>query len=209
MKFIVNKKIFIPRPETEELVNWIIKNHFHQKNLQIFDLGTGSGCIGITLKKKLYKTDKIYAIDYSDYIINIANKNSILNHVDISFMKINILNNINSISKSIINRSTINIVVSNPPYVKKSHKKLLHNIIHHEPHHAIFVSDKDPIIFYKKISLWIKEKFDGIVYVYFEINSLYYIKISSFLKKIGFLDIKIKKDFQGSSRMIFSKYINS
>ncbi|WP_185873536.1 N5-glutamine methyltransferase family protein [Blattabacterium cuenoti] len=206
MKFIVNKKIFIPRPETEELVNWIIKNHLNQKNLQVFDLGTGSGCIGITLKKKLF-IDKIYAIDCYDNIINIANKNSVFNNSEISFMKIDILNNLNSIPKSFINKSTVNIVVSNPPYVKISRKKFLHNIIHYEPQHAIFVSDKDPIIFYKKISLWIKERFYGIVYVYFEINSFYCKEIYSFLKRIGFFNIKIKKDFQGLSRMIFSKYI--
>ncbi|WP_238785113.1 N5-glutamine methyltransferase family protein [Blattabacterium cuenoti] len=207
IKFFIQENVFIPRPETEELVYWIIKNHINiHKKLQVFDLCTGSGCIGITLKQKIPQIRKIYAIDFSKTAIKNAYKNAILNHVELTFIKLDILNNINLIPKSIIEKNFINIIVSNPPYVKKSHKKFLHPIIQYEPHHALFVPDEDPIIFYKKISLWIINNFIGMVYVYFEINQLYYLEIIFFLKRLGFINIKIKKDFQGLFRMISAEY---
>ncbi|WP_242673924.1 hypothetical protein [Blattabacterium sp. DPU] len=101
----------------------------------------------------------------------------------------------------------INIIVSNPPYIRLSDKKFLHpNIVQYEPYQALFVPDEDPLIFYKKISFWIKKRFTGIVFVYFEINQLIYLDIIDFLKKIGFLNIEIKKDFQGFFRMVRAVY---
>ncbi|WP_185869355.1 HemK/PrmC family methyltransferase [Blattabacterium cuenoti] len=211
MKFIVNEKVFIPRPETEELVSWIL--HIFNTNIitintghiQIFDLGTGSGCISITLKKKKPDIGLIYAIDAYTEVIDIARKNAALHNVEISFKKVNILKNI--ISIPIINKHSINIIVSNPPYVKLSEKKLLHlNIIQYEPHKALFITDEDPLIFYKKISFWIKKSFTGIVYVFFEINQFIYLDIIDFMKKIGFSNIKIKKDCQGFFRMIHAVF---
>ncbi|WP_185871965.1 N5-glutamine methyltransferase family protein [Blattabacterium cuenoti] len=206
MEFIVNKNVFIPRQETEELVYWILQDNKNTKNSQIFDIGTGSGCISITLKKKKPKIGHIYAIDFSQKIIDIARKNAKLHNVKISFKKVNILNSDIPIQKKINNNSII-IIISNPPYIRISEKKLLHpNIIQYEPFQSLFVPDKDPLIFYKKISFWIKKKLTGIVYVYFEINQFIYLDIIKFLKKIGFFNIKIKKDFHGFFRMIRAVY---
>ncbi|WP_185873601.1 N5-glutamine methyltransferase family protein [Blattabacterium cuenoti] len=207
MNFIVNEKVFIPRPETEELVSWIlqdiIKINNCRKKVQIFDLGTGSGCIAITFKKKLYNKCHIHAIDFSNEALSIAKKNAQLHHVKIFFRKVNILRNLISIP---ILKNSINILVSNPPYIIKSEKKFLHpNIIQYEPFQALFVPDNNPFIFYKKILFWGKKMFTGVLYVYFEINQFFSLDILiNFLKKKigGMYKLEIRKDFQGFLRMI-------
>ncbi|WP_185855808.1 N5-glutamine methyltransferase family protein [Blattabacterium cuenoti] len=212
MDFIVNEKVFIPRPETEELVSWIIQDHkdhnittypYTKKNsdqIQIFDIGTGSGCISITLKKKLPQIQHIYAADFSHEILSIARKNATFHNVKIFFKKIDILKNLISIP---IKKYPVNIIVSNPPYIRLSEKKLLHpNIFQYEPFQALFVPDEDPLIFYKEILFWIKEKFTGKVCVYFEINQFIHLDIMNFMKKTGFRNIEIRKDIQGFFRMI-------
>ncbi|WP_185853081.1 N5-glutamine methyltransferase family protein [Blattabacterium cuenoti] len=206
MEFIVNEKVFIPRPETEELVSWILQDNKNTRNIPIFDIGTGSGCIGITLKKKNPEIGHIYAIDFYQEVLNIARKNAELHNVEISFQKVDLLKDSISIPPK-MDENSVSIIVSNPPYVRLSERKLLHpNIIQYEPFQALFVPDEDPLIFYKKISFWIKKKLIGIVYVYFEINQFIYLDIIDFLKKIGFLNIEIRKDFQGFFRMIRAVY---
>ncbi|AFJ90747.1 HemK/PrmC family methyltransferase [Blattabacterium sp. (Blaberus giganteus)] len=209
MKFIVNEKVFIPRPETEELVYWILQDH-HKVNrnhsVQVFDIGTGSGCISITLKKKKPEIIHIYAIDSAQGALDIASENAKLHNVKISLKNIDILKNSMNIPTK-MNKNTVNIVVSNPPYIRLSEKKLLHpNIVQYEPYQALFVPDEDPLIFYKKISFWIKKRFTGIVYVYFEINQFIYLDIIDCLKQIGFTNIEIRRDFQGFFRMIRAIY---
>ncbi|WP_317168622.1 N5-glutamine methyltransferase family protein [Blattabacterium cuenoti] len=209
MKFIVNEKVFIPRPETEELVYWILQDHknfIHNKPIQIFDIGTGSGCISITLKKKKPEILHVYAIDSDKEALNIAFQNARLHNVKISLKNIDILKDkIDTYPK--MDNNYVNIIVSNPPYVRLSEKKFLHpNIVQYEPYQALFVPDEDPLIFYKKISFWIKKKLTGIVYVYFEINQFIYSDIIYFLKKIGFLNIEIRKDYQGFFRMVRAVY---
>ncbi|WP_185850743.1 N5-glutamine methyltransferase family protein [Blattabacterium cuenoti] len=201
--FIINDNIFIPRPETEELVSWIIQDHReHSENIQIFDIGTGSGCIGITLKKELPKTRHIHAIDSSISSIFIASKNSKIHQEKILIKKIDILQKKTEIP--IYKKYKMNIIVSNPPYIRQSEKKLLHpNIFQYEPFQSLFVSDEDPFIFYQAIISWIHENFKtGTVYVYFEINQFLYLEFLIFMKKNGFLNLEIKKDIQGSFRMI-------
>ncbi|AGW86088.1 Protein methyltransferase hemK-like protein [Blattabacterium sp. (Nauphoeta cinerea)] len=205
MKFIVNEKVFIPRPETEELVYWILQDH---KNcnypVQVFDIGTGSGCISITLKKKKPEISHIHAIDFDQKALDIAHKNAKLHNVKISLKNIDILKNE---IPSNMNKNFVHIIVSNPPYVKLSEKKLLHpNIVQYEPYQALFVPDEDPLIFYKKISFWIQKRLTGIIYVYFEINQFIYSDIIDLLKKRGFLNIEIRKDFQGFFRMVRAVY---
>ncbi|WP_185858276.1 N5-glutamine methyltransferase family protein [Blattabacterium cuenoti] len=203
MEFIVNEKVFIPRPETEELVLWILQEHKSHNFVQIFDIGTGSGCISIILKKR--KLGMIHAIDFSHEILDIARKNAKLHNVEISFEKVNLLKEMIPTSK--MNNNSVSIIVSNPPYIRLSERKFLHpNIIQYEPIQALFVPDEDPFIFYKKIFFCIKKKFAGIVYVYFEINQFIYLDVIELLSKIGFLNIEIRKDFQGYSRMIRAVY---
>ncbi|WP_185851894.1 N5-glutamine methyltransferase family protein [Blattabacterium cuenoti] len=211
MKFIVNEKVFIPRPETEELVYWILqdqdhKDYNHDTPVQVFDIGTGSGCISITLKKKKPEIIHIFAIDSDQEALDIACKNAKLHNVKITLKNIDILKDVTYIPPK-MNKNYVNIIVSNPPYVRLSEKKLLHpNIVQYEPYKALFVPDEDPLIFYKKISFWIKKRLTGIVYVYFEINQFIYLDIIDFMKKIGFLNIEIKKDFQGYFRMVRGVY---
>lgn len=210
MKFIVNEKVFIPRPETEELVNWILQENYEDpykdNHVQIFDIGTGSGCVAITLKKIKPKIGHIYAIDYSNEIISISKKNERLHNVIISLMKLDVLNDLIFYCPKTKN-NTISIVVSNPPYIRLSEKKMLHpNITQYEPYRALFVPNNDPLVFYKKISFWIKKRFNGIVYIYFEINQFIYLDLLNFLRNIGFFNIEIKKDYQGIFRMIRAIY---
>ncbi|WP_113738303.1 N5-glutamine methyltransferase family protein [Blattabacterium clevelandi] len=208
MDFLVNEKVFIPRPETEELVSWIIDDYKikNSENIQIFDIGTGCGCISITLKKKLPKIRSIHAIDLSHEVLSIARINSKLHNVKIFLRKVDILHNLIFLQK--IKKYTVNIIVSNPPYVRVSEKKLMHpNIVQYEPFQALFVPDEDPFIFYKKIIFWIKKRFTGVVvYVYFEINQFIHLDFIHFMKKYGFTDIEMRKDFQGVFRMIRATY---
>ncbi|AWU42653.1 peptide chain release factor N(5)-glutamine methyltransferase [Blattabacterium punctulatus] len=208
MDFLVNEKVFIPRPETEELVSWIINDYKikNSENIQIFDIGTGCGCISITLKKKLPKIRSIHAIDLSHEILSIARINSKLHNVKIFLRKVDIIHNLIFLQK--IKKYPVNIIVSNPPYVRVSEKKFMHpNIFQYEPFQALFVPDEDPFIFYKKIIYWIKKRFTGVVvYVYFEINQFIHLDFIHFMKKYRFTDIEIRKDFQGGFRMIRAKY---
>ncbi|AWU43747.1 peptide chain release factor N(5)-glutamine methyltransferase [Blattabacterium sp. (Cryptocercus kyebangensis)] len=208
MDFLVNEKVFIPRPETEELVSWIIEDYKikNSENVQIFDIGTGSGCISITLKKKLPKIRYIHAIDFSHEVLSIARINSKLHNVKIFLRKVDILHNLIFFQR--IKKYTVNIIVSNPPYVRVSEKKFMHpNIFQYEPFQALFVPDEDPFIFYKKIIFWIKKMFTGVVVcVYFEINQFIHLDFIHFMKKSGFMDIEIRKDFQGFFRMIRATY---
>ncbi|WP_317168055.1 HemK/PrmC family methyltransferase [Blattabacterium cuenoti] len=210
-EFIVNETVFIPRPETEELVAWILKDHRkNNKRIQIFDIGTGSGCISITLKKKIPEIEHIYAIDYSKKIINLAKKNAKLHNVKISFIHMDILKCLLPFSKKIIGNignNKTNIIVSNPPYIRLYEKKFLHpNITQYEPFKALFVPDENPLIFYKKIFSFIKTTFTGVVFIYLEINQFIYIDILCFLKKKGCYNIEIKKDYYGFFRIIRAKY---
>ncbi|WP_185859632.1 N5-glutamine methyltransferase family protein [Blattabacterium cuenoti] len=207
MDFIVNEKVFIPRPETEELVSWIIQDHKkNSENVQVFDLGTGSGCIGITLKKKLPKIRHIHAVDFYPESLFIANINSKFHKEKIFLRKVDILQNL--ISIPIQKKYPVNIIVSNPPYVRISEKQLLHpNIFQYEPFQALFVPDDDPFIFYQEIISWIKKKFtEGLVCVYFEINQFIHLDFIEFMKKNGFVDMEIRRDFQGFFRMIRAIY---
>lgn len=207
MDFLVHEKVFIPRQETEELVSWIIQDHKkNSENVQVFDLGTGSGCIGITLKKKLPKIRHIHAVDFSPESLFIANINSKFHKEKIFLRKVDILQNL--ISIPIIKKYPVNIIVSNPPYVRISEKKLLHpNIFQYEPFQALFVPDEDPFIFYQKILSWIKKKFTGVlVYIYFEINQFLHLDFIEFMKKKGFINLEIRRDFQGFFRMIRAIY---
>lgn len=171
LKFKVNSATLIPRPETEELVDLIIKEHKLIANssspLAILDIGTGSGCIPITLKKHL-PSAKVTGIDISDKALEVAKENAFKNDVEVEFSNQNILTSFN------IQHSTFNIIVSNPPYVLKSEAKQMDNrVLSHEPHLALFVEDNDPIVFYKRIIDLCKVNIAEKGHLYFELNPLY------------------------------------
>ena len=189
LKFKLNNSTLIPRPETEELVSWILKHDFSS----VLDIGTGSGCIAITIAK--LTNSNVDAMDICDKALKIAELNAKINSVNVNF----ILNDILNTEKM----PNYDVIVSNPPYVQKSDiLKMNKNVTDFEPHKAIFVDDNNPIVFYRKIaSLAIKSLNDG-GYIFFEINELYHKEILDLLNKIGFVDITLKNDINDKPRMI-------
>jgi len=200
LQFKVNENTLIPRPETEELVDWIIKDQLLIKNdqLTILDIGTGSGCIPISLVKNLSKA-KVTSVDISSPAIAVANENADANSVVVSFISDSILApKIISDSKNIFD-----VIVSNPPYVRNLEKQeIKKNVLEHEPHLALFVEDNDALIFYKKITEYGLShlKKDGTLY--FEINQYLGEETVSLIKNLGFQTVELRKDMSGNDRMI-------
>ena len=189
LKFKVNSSVLIPRPETEELVKWILKDEFKS----IIDIGTGSGCIAISIAKN--KNVNVHAIDISNTSIKLAKKNAEFHGVSINFLNIDIL------TENISNK--VDIVVSNPPYVLKKEKKHMNkNVIDYEPEIAIFVDDNNPFIFYKIIAKKAKKILNRNGKIYFEINENYSEEVMKILKDYGYVNIKLKKDINDRERMI-------
>lgn len=189
LKFKVNSSVLIPRPETEELVKWILKDEFKS----IIDIGTGSGCIAISIAKN--KNVNVHAIDISNTSIKLAKKNADFHGVSINFLNIDIL------TENISNK--VDIVVSNPPYVLKKEKKHMNkNVIDYEPEIAIFVDDNNPFIFYKIIAKKAKKILNRNGKIYFEINENYSEEVMKILKDYGYVNIKLKKDINDRNRMI-------
>ena len=190
----VDKNALIPRPETAYLVDWILKDFGCQKSLEILDIGTGSGCIAIALKKRLPQA-KVRAIDICDKALEVACKNAILNNVEIDFKKINILS-VKSLEK-------YNIIVSNPPYVRESEKiNMRQNVLRYEPHKALFVKDTNPLIFYEKISGLALKALKNKGSLYFEINENSGKEVLQMLKNKTFKNISLRKDIFEKDRMV-------
>ena len=186
----VNSDCLIPRPETEELVSWILKHNF--KN--VVDIGTGSGCIAITLAK--YSDAQITAYDVSSDALNIAKENAKLNQVNVEFVKHDIFEEIDL-------KKSFDLIVSNPPYVLGSEKKLMNrNVLDYEPHLALFVSDDDALLYYQRIIEFSKAHLTNEGLLFFEINEQKGLEIKKLLEKNEFTDILIKKDMQGKNRMV-------
>ena len=200
LPFIVDKNTLIPRPETEELVAWIIeeasKGKLHKKDkISILDIGTGTGCIPISLAKNLIKSS-VSAIDISQKALLIAKKNALLNNTKIDFFEMDILN-----TESLPQK--FDIIVSNPPYVRESEKTgIKKNVLQNEPHLALFVDNNNPLLFYKKIAdLAIKYlRQNGLLF--FEINQYLEKETVKMLEMKGFKNIELRKDVFGNYRMI-------
>ncbi|EKT4498247.1 peptide chain release factor N(5)-glutamine methyltransferase [Flavobacterium psychrophilum] len=198
LPFYVNKNTLIPRPETEELVEWIIKENLKissLKNLKILDIGTGSGCIAISLAKNLPNAS-VFAIDVSDKALATAQKNAVLNEVDITFIEKNIL------QTEDLNQE-FDIIVSNPPYVRNLEKKEIHkNVLEYEPHLALFVENNDSLLFYRKITELATRNLSNNGQLYFEINQYLGKETVELLEKYNFKNTTLKKDIYGNDRMI-------
>jgi release factor glutamine methyltransferase len=194
LKFKVNPSVLIPRPETEELVDWILEDS-PSNNASVLDIGTGSGCISIAISKN--RPDlKIDAWDISETALSTAKINARLNEVSINFSKSNILQwqQYHPLKK-------YDLIVSNPPYVTKAEKNLmLKNVLEHEPHLALFVEDGDPLIFYREIAAFSLNYLNPGGCIYFEINERMGPEILQILKK-QFSDGIIRKDISGKDRM--------
>lgn len=198
LEFIVDENVLIPRPETEELVDWIVKLNSKlskKKNLKILDIGTGSGCIAISLAKNIINSE-VFAIDVSENALAIAEKNAILNKVPVTFLHKNILE-----TKDLSQK--FDIIVSNPPYVRNLEKaEIKSNVLDNEPHLALFVPDNDPLIFYKKIAELAAANLNPNGQLFFEINQYLGKETQDLLASIGLKNIELRKDIYGNDRMI-------
>ncbi|HLT52354.1 MAG TPA: peptide chain release factor N(5)-glutamine methyltransferase [Flavobacteriaceae bacterium] len=205
LKFKVNKHTLIPRPETEELVNWILEQVTSNNNqLSILDIGTGSGCIAISLAKNLPNA-KVYAMDISKEALKIAKENAEINGVEVEFIHQDILgvnqNEIDSISQK------FDIIVSNPPYVRHLEKnEMKKNVLDYEPHLALFVQDNEPLLFYKAIAQFAVKNLKPNGQLFFEINQYLGKEMIELLQELDFKEIKLKQDLFGNDRMIKAVY---
>ncbi|GAC1302346.1 MAG: peptide chain release factor N(5)-glutamine methyltransferase [Mucilaginibacter sp.] len=199
LTFKVNPSVLIPRPETEELVEWVLSSvgSFQLAVENILDIGTGSGCIAISLKKHLPDA-KVSAIDISPDALKTAKENAKLNEVDVEFIEADILNR-----KSEIENPKFEIIVSNPPYVTLHDKTQMHqNVTSFEPHTALFVPENDPLLFYKAIAEFAVSHLTANGLLFFEINESYGRQIIELLTNKGFKNIELQKDMSGKDRMI-------
>jgi len=197
LKFKVNSAVLIPRPETEELVDWILRDHSNQLNLRILDIGTGSGCIPITLKAKS-PNYQVAALDVSPEALVVAKENARQNTVEIDFRELDILK-----KENWDQLPSYEIIVSNPPYIPMAEKSLMAiNVLDHEPEIALFVSDKDSLIFYRTIVEFAKRHLVAGGWLYFETNEYNTTEVEALCFKAGFFDIEKQKDFQGKDRMV-------
>jgi len=200
LPFLVNENTLIPRPETEELVEWIISDNNIQhptSNIQLLDIGTGSGCIAISLAKNL-PSAQVAAIDVSEKALATAHKNAEINKVDVNFI-------LNNILETEVLDEKYDVIVSNPPYVRNLEKQEIKpNVLEYEPHLALFVEDNDALLFYRKIAALAKKNLSENGKLYFEINQYLGKETVELLEEMGFKNVVLKKDIYGNDRMIRS-----
>lgn len=198
LKFKIDKRALIPRPETEELVNLIINENKQKSDLSIVDLCSGSGCITISLAKNL-NVSNVVGVELSQEAIDLSKKNALLNHMNVSFLSGNILEAL----PLEIKENSVDILVSNPPYIPLKDKEMMEkNVLDFEPHMALFVSNENPLLFYKSIAdsaLRILKK-SGILYC--EIHEQFGEKTKDLFEAKGFKNVVLIQDLQGKDRMI-------
>ncbi|MFT3749962.1 MAG: peptide chain release factor N(5)-glutamine methyltransferase [Agriterribacter sp.] len=195
----VNEHVLIPRPETEELVDWIIKDAkgFYQPPVAILDIGTGSGCISVALKKHL-NTSVITAIDISSEALSVAKKNADDNNVNIDYLLVDALNEVQLNALPVFD-----IIVSNPPYIPATDMtEMRENVLNYEPHTALFVLNEDSLLFYKAIAKFATSHLNAYGSVYIEIHEAQGEAVKKVFEKNGFSNCIIKKDMQGKDRMV-------
>jgi release factor glutamine methyltransferase len=211
--FKVVCNVLIPRPETEELVKWILDDAKEKRidkkatyqnplSLSILDIGTGSGCISVALAHHLPNAE-ISGIDISKPALKLAKQNAILNKAQVGFVRGDILSPEQDLNDLILLENGIDIIVSNPPYVREQEKEqIAPNVIRHEPAIALFVKDSDPLIFYRRIAQFAKKYLKPEGVLYFEINQYLYKDLVFLLKTEGFGEVLLRKDIFGKERMI-------
>lgn len=196
LPFTVTPATLIPRPETEELVDWIVSEFLtHTSELKILDIGTGSGCIAISLAKSLPNATVI-GLDVSKEALKVAIQNAKKNKVKVTFFQQDILTS-NALPQQ------YDIIVSNPPYVRTSEKKKMHkNVLDFEPPLALFVEDANPLVFYSKITALAAQYLKSNGFLFFEINEYLSKEVIQLVEKENFTQIELKKDFFGKDRML-------
>lgn len=196
LKFKVNKNVLIPRQETEELVEWIINDNLDfQNKINAIDIGTGSGCIAISLSKKK-RNFNLTAIDNSDKSLLVAKENARLNKVKINFIN-------NDILKPLNDKTIYDIIISNPPYIADSEiKNIEDKVLKFEPYNAIFVDKKNPLIFYKAIIDFSLSNLKKEGKIYLEINPIFYNSLLTLIESYNKFNLVVKKDISNKNRMI-------
>tara|TARA_B100000767_G_scaffold274228_1_gene306575 strand:+ start:2371 stop:3219 length:849 start_codon:yes stop_codon:yes gene_type:complete len=198
LEFQVNSSVLIPRPETEELVQWIVNDEETIQSKEFLDIGTGSGCVAVS-SKHLRPHLQISAIDVSVEALKVAENNAKINATNVQFYQADILTKKDW-------ETPLDIIVSNPPYVLPSEKKQMKtNVLDYEPLLALFVPEEDPLLFYKKIIEFAKHNLSPRGAIYFEINPIFASELSAFLKENNFYSVEVRNDFLGHPRMIKAK----
>lgn len=204
MKYIVNENVLIPRPETEELVEWILSipvgsmDSILNSHISALDIGTGSGCIAVSVKKAL-PAATVHAIDISEEALRVAKQNAEANAAAVNFFQGDIL----SADFRSTNGEKFDIIVSNPPYIRKSEMHTMTaQVKDHEPHTALFVEDDDPLIFYSAIADFAKAHLKEGGQLFFEINANFGPQVRDLLLAKGFQNVALKKDLSGNFRMV-------
>jgi release factor glutamine methyltransferase len=193
--FNVNPSVLIPRHETEELVDWICNEHEPNSRIQILDIGTGSGCIAVSLKH-LFSQSTVYAFDISETALETAQKNAKLNRVQVQFSRFDILH-------APLLDFRWDVIVSNPPYVLEKEKdEMQSNVVDYEPDIALFVPNDDPLLFYRHIAAFAQVHLNSGGELYFEINRSTGISVAEMLTGIGFHNVELRPDISGNDRMI-------
>lgn len=197
LKFKVDEDVLIPRPETEELVDWIVKDSMGKRNIKLLDIGTGSGCIAISLAKNLIHP-QAYAMDISNQALTVAQINAQELHVELNLLKADILE-----MTDVAVDEQFNLIVSNPPYILKTEAdSMRQNVIAFEPHQALFVTNDDPLQFYKAIADFALLNLHKEGSLYFETHEDYHQQVIKMLQEKGYLNIVSKKDLQNKPRFI-------
>lgn len=201
LPFCCSPGVLIPRPETEELVQWIIEQNTNSVPA-ILDMGTGTGCIAISLRKNIPQS-KVWACDISSVCIKTAEQNAKLNNAEITVWAYDILN-----ETAQIEFPEMDIIVSNPPYIRETEKSLMErNVLEFEPELALFVPDSNPLVFYEKIADFSRSHLKSGGFLYFEINEAFGNECCQMLRNKGFSEVLLKKDIHGKDRMIACRLV--
>ena len=197
MKILVDKNVLIPRPETEELISFILDQHFPSNSIML-DLCSGSGCIALSLKSA-FPTADVYGFDVSDGALQVAEKNSEALKLKVSWKKWDVINDKCPLSFN----ASPELIVSNPPYITLKEFEDMHkNVTDFEPHLALFVSDADPLIFYTSISKFAKQTLADNGRLWFEVNKWHAVEIAEIMEQNGFDDVRIYRDFSSNDRFV-------
>ena len=203
--FMVNEHVLIPRPETEELCQWIVGSEQRKvisDKYSILDIGTGSGCIACTLAAEMPEAE-VTAWDISEEALKIARENANHNNVHVTFEQVDVLNLPLPLLFGGGRGEALSLIVSNPPYIcNKERDAMETNVLEHEPHIALFVPDDDPLLFYRAIAQYGQSALKDGGWLYFEINPLYADDMQRMLSMMSYHDIEIKEDQYGKQRMI-------
>lgn len=201
LEFEVTEGVLIPRPETEELVEWIASES--APDARVLDVGTGSGCIAISLSRRL-KSSRVWALDISEEALDIARRNGQRYAQEVEFIEGDALADFSSLVSE-----KLDVVVSNPPYIPRSDVPAMRrNVTDYEPDNALFVEDSDPLIFYRSIARTARKMLKSGGKLYFEIYELYAAQMRSMLEAEGYADITIREDFRGKERMVCATIVS-